>query len=1065
MTLRLRDTNEYSDQALAGFQSAGEAIEAVIRNGDKSSPDYGFHSLVAAAAYHLAHYSARAYSLLPTTVEAINLSQPEKLLFGIIKRSLWQVRIDCVYYLNDNLNSDQHLSRQLEQGEASIEDLYYVANTTTYFRAVARYLYALDTGRQDLFEEARAMLMDGIQLSVESEHVPLWWLNRLTEVLFVDLWAQSLHQRIPKVIGDPAPPEWAQLRTGYIHELNSRRAAEIELWPSQIDAVANALDPSSNLVLALPTGAGKTRIAELAILRTIADGKRAVYVSPLRALSAQVERTLGRTFNPLGKSVTSLYGAIGASSWDTTDFRSADIVIATPEKLDFALRNDPELLDNVGLIVLDEGHMIGLGSRQIRYEMLVQRLLRRSDANERRIVCLSAMLPSGDDLTSFVDWLSSGRERFALESTWRPTRQRYGIVTSSGDNYRLDMQVDSERPYIPRLLSPQAARWPRRTPFPTNDAELTLAAAWRFVDDGQSVLIYCPLRSSVEALGTMALKLMRQEYLAPIICAGPELEDACRVGSEWLGDEHVVMKCLRKGIALHHAGLPRPLIAALERLIGSRALNLIIASPTLAQGVNVTVGTIVIRSLFRAGERIPLDEFLNVCGRAGRPFVDIDGQIIFAAHGIDREAKRRAVQWRSITGEAHHRELKSGLVALVIDIIARLARVGIENPETVSEYILGMSLVNIENEEVRAAAQIETDLRWLDEAVLSLIGSDAECSSAELAQKLDDILHGSLWARQLARIDAERQQLYKSVLYGRAAVVWRDTTANQRRAYHLAGLDLHAGLFLDSIYNVLAPLLILAEEAFERYDEEAAISALMNIAELVVPSEYFEGDEETLFPQWREVMGQWLRGAPTSDIVRNCGNKAIDFIQDILAFRLVWAIEAVRARLLPEQHLSHGFSAVALESGTSNVAAALLLRSGLRSRVAAQIVAEFSQLHCNARADLELWLDSDEACSVEALVPWPTDESRLAWTAYIAAFRERHAWFFGNLESASATVEWLDTPGAAGSEVRLYEASRNEICVYSTELIKIGKLTGTVSARVARALLATVTEDQREITV
>jgi hypothetical protein len=341
LTLRAKNerADEIADQTLAGFRSAGEAIEAVVRNGDKSSPDHGFHSLVAAASYHLAHYSARAYSLLPTTTAAVNLSPPEMLLFGIIKRDLLQVRIACVSYLNDPSNDGQSLAQAIERGDASIEDLYYVANTTNYFRAVARYLYALDSGRQGLFEEARAMLREGVELSVESEHVPLWWLNRLTEVLFGDLWDQSLHKRIPNVVANPSPPEWPQLRQGYINELNSRRAAEIELWPSQIEALAQALDPSSNLVLALPTGAGKTRIAEIAILRTCADGKRTIYVSPLRALSAQVERTLGRTFNPLGKSVTSLYGAIGASSWDTTDFRAADIVIATPEKLDFALRN------------------------------------------------------------------------------------------------------------------------------------------------------------------------------------------------------------------------------------------------------------------------------------------------------------------------------------------------------------------------------------------------------------------------------------------------------------------------------------------------------------------------------------------------------------------------------------------------------------------------------------------------------------------------------------------------------------------------------------------------------
>lgn len=63
-------------------------------------------------------------------------------------------------------------------------------------------------------------------------------------------------------------------------------------------------------------------------------------------------------------------------------------MVATPEKLDFALRNDPSLLDDVGLLVFDEGHMIGLSEREVRYEVQIQRLLRRADPpNEGSYAC------------------------------------------------------------------------------------------------------------------------------------------------------------------------------------------------------------------------------------------------------------------------------------------------------------------------------------------------------------------------------------------------------------------------------------------------------------------------------------------------------------------------------------------------------------------------------------------------------------------------------------------------------------------------------------------------------
>ena len=122
-------------------------------------------------------------------------------------------------------------------------------------------------------------------------------------------------------------------------------------------------------------------------------------MTPLRALSAQVELTLRKSFCPLGFSVTSVYGASGVGADDVDTMRSASIVVATPEKLDFAIRQDRSVINDVGLIVLDEGHMIGLSEREIRYEILVQRLLSRDDAATRRLVCLSAIFKQGEALS------------------------------------------------------------------------------------------------------------------------------------------------------------------------------------------------------------------------------------------------------------------------------------------------------------------------------------------------------------------------------------------------------------------------------------------------------------------------------------------------------------------------------------------------------------------------------------------------------------------------------------------------------------------------------------------
>lgn len=373
------------------------------------------------------------------------------------------------------------------------------ALTDTFAAGLAIFLLALERGEGGLVAQARARLQSGLDVCHEINLVPQWWTFRLAIHLLDDLWSSSFHQLLPQGPDQPHAQEWTSLRELFIAILRSRARAEIELWPSQIEGAARAVDQSDDLVISLPTSGGKTRIAELCILRCLSLGKRVVFITPLRALSAQTESNLQWTFLPLGKSISTLYGSIGATGFDEDVLRARDIVVATPEKLDFALRNDPSIIDDVGLVILDEGHMIGLGEREVRYEVQIQRLLKRPDADRRRIVCLSAILPEGDKIDDFVSWLRRDRPGGPVRHDWRPTRLRFGEVTWLGQHARLDVSVGAERPWVAKFLEAKVPpKGKRKEPFPRDQRELCLAAAWRLIEDGQSVLIYCPERRSVD---------------------------------------------------------------------------------------------------------------------------------------------------------------------------------------------------------------------------------------------------------------------------------------------------------------------------------------------------------------------------------------------------------------------------------------------------------------------------------------------------------------------------------------------------------------------------------------
>lgn len=353
--LRLRNQNPLAEILDRSFRTAAEAIESAIRRG-ADDEHRGFHLFVAAAAFHLGHFGARSYSLLQE--ESLNLSSVESLLVLLMQRQLETLATQLREWLETTEHTDAGMLAMLQNASAelAVPDVAETAVRRLFHRAIADFEFALRSGHATFVQRAAEKLDKCVIGSERLRHVPLWWASILARHLVDDLWDRSLHTRIPP--DSPAGDQWQVLRHRFIQLVTARRIAEVDLWPSQLEAASRATDESDSLVVALPTSSGKTRVAELCVLQCLAGGRRVVYVTPLRALSAQVEGTLGRTFRPLGFTVTSVYGASGIGADDVTTVRSADIVVATPEKLDFAARQDSSVLDDVGLIVLDEGRMI-----------------------------------------------------------------------------------------------------------------------------------------------------------------------------------------------------------------------------------------------------------------------------------------------------------------------------------------------------------------------------------------------------------------------------------------------------------------------------------------------------------------------------------------------------------------------------------------------------------------------------------------------------------------------------------------------------------------------------------
>lgn len=1057
MALRLRAREPGAEILERAFLVAGEAIEAAVHRGD-GGIERGFNRVSAAVAFHLARYAARAYSILPNGTDSENLAPTERALVQLLRRKLDEMYAEFSTWLLDGENEDNSIAARLrDDAEFDEGDAAHIVITTLFMRALALFDHATRTGDAESANKAKQQLIMTADAARDLHAVSHWWTATLASHLIDELWQLSLYEQIPLLPPDDDDHErWDKLRRSYIQRLRAAKRAAIELWPSQLEAAKRAVDPADDLVVALPTSAGKTRIAELCILRALAADRRIVYVTPLRALSAQVERDLSETFSPLGISVSSLYGSAGVEIGDAETLRKGKIVVSTPEKLDFALRNDPSIIDDVGLIVLDEGHMLGPNEREVRYEALVQRLLRRSDAAERRIVCLSALFPTSEEMSDLVAWIRQDQPGGPVHSTWRPTRQRFGVLRWTGSAARLEVVVEEENPFVPRFVEqrdpPEGSTRHSRFPNPGSKSsrknELTLAAAWRFVEQKKDVLIFCPLRGSIETLGTLALRCINQGVLASLREMNPRVQDAMASGAEWLGADHPAVRCLQYGVALHHGGLPRPFLNEVERLLRSGDCPLTIASPTLAQGLNLSASVLLVPSIWRNKDIIPAVEFSNVAGRAGRAFVDVEGLVL---HVIWEDTVRKTnwalENWAELVTAAKATRVNSGLLLLTIKIFKRIANAaGIPFPEVV-DYITGQdgawdfgrdAADSVES--THAGAEWERDIASLDSAILALL--NAETADDAVQSALNAVLEGSLFSRQLSEKTEEVQILLQRFVVARASQIWLKTNHVQRKGYHAAGIGLRAGQFLDANLNILVDLLLRAETAITQGDAANAAQTIVNFAELIFQIAPFRPPVDV--PTWRDALRAWMEEHPAAEVVSICGDNGVDFLQEGLIYRLPWAMEAVRVHAAAIAHEGadrlQGLAALAVEAGSANRCVITLLRCGLNSREAAITAVTTTGASFDDRAGMLMWLKSDEVELRSNEDNWPTQQSRHAWLHFYEweTKSNRRNW---RRESYELPVQWHVGPPASGVHVIIEPNGTGAgSTVLSPDFIKLGIL-------------------------
>ncbi len=318
------------------------------------------------------------------------------------------------------------------------------------------------------------------------------------------------------------------------------------LNPMQAAAIPLVLDTTRNVVIAAPTGSGKTLVAEVALLQECRErGRAGVYLAPMRAIAAEKR-----------------------DDWQR--------IVATPEKWDSIGRRalPPEFVARIGLIVMDEVHLVDEGQRGAGQEAMLARVPRLFPT--ARLIAMSGTLANA---AAIARWLDAA----LYESRWRPVTLSLAVV-----------------PYHP------VGQWEQ-------DEEARTLKAAAIVRDtaaaGGAALVFCGSRKGVERC---ALALARTLGLSP-----PPRQQAVESGP--------LRQALAGGVGFHHAGLTREDRAAVERLFRRGDIKALVATSTVAAGVNLPARAVVVRDLQLGTSDLSASGLLQMAGRAGRPGLETEG--------------------------------------------------------------------------------------------------------------------------------------------------------------------------------------------------------------------------------------------------------------------------------------------------------------------------------------------------------------------------------------------------------------------------------------------------------
>jgi helicase len=383
------------------------------------------------------------------------------------------------------------------------------------------------------------------------------------------------------------------------------------LYPPQAAAIDAGLLEGKNIVAAIPTASGKTLLAEFVMLKSILNEKKpgkALYIVPLRALASEKYERF-RSFEAIKKSDgRGVSTGIATGDFDSRDewLGNFDIIVATSEKVDSLLRNRSHWMEEITVVIADEIHLIDSPDRGPTLEIVLAKLIKQRP----QIIALSATIGNAGEVAK---WLSAE----LVVSDWRPIVLKEGVFFGNAINFGDRSQREVEEFH--------------------KDSTISLAAD-TIKEGGQCIIFESSRKNSEGQAGRVGISisnLIGRDIREKLLILAAEIRETSEVDTA-----RKLAQCVENGSAFHHAGLISEQRKIIEDGFRKGIIKVIAATPTLAAGLNLPARRVIIKGYRRYDVNfgqtpIPVLEYKQMAGRAGRPRLDPYGESVLVAKTYD----------------------------------------------------------------------------------------------------------------------------------------------------------------------------------------------------------------------------------------------------------------------------------------------------------------------------------------------------------------------------------------------------------------------------------------------